>query len=176
LPANSNVEQHSWLGYYVGSPHWGRRALKDDETAAAQHSVELRLSRQITGGLHEDADITNFTQSRISISLELELESDFADPQEAGGRRLQKGLLKADWRVEPNGTAGLTFDYRGQHRYAHEGNKGVASLHRGLRLYLDAGRGRPEYRKGRIRIPVELDPRGTVHICLKWFRRSRGRR
>ncbi|HET9791048.1 MAG TPA: glycogen debranching N-terminal domain-containing protein, partial [Candidatus Angelobacter sp.] len=46
MSANSNIQEHSWLGYYIASPP----NIKDtglDESDPAQQSIELRLSRQI---------------------------------------------------------------------------------------------------------------------------------
>lgn len=175
MVSNSNVEQHSWLGYYITSPEALRNQSKDPETDAAQQSIELRLSRQVSGGLHEDVDVTNFTQSPVATWIELELESDFADPQEARSKRMQKGRLKSSWHREPNHGGELTFDYRVQHRYAHQGNTGIARLRRGIRLRIENADSKPEYRKGRLRFPVKLGPHESWHACLKWFPQIEGR-
>src|SRR6185312_10425948 len=136
MAGNSNLQQHSWLAYYIASP----ANAKDtglDESDPAQQTIELCLSRQISPGLHEDVDVTNFSRFSTSIRLELEVESDFADPKEAGGKRKQKGRLGAHWRTLSNGDAELTFDYRASHHYDHQGNRGTAHLHRGIHLLLN---------------------------------------
>jgi hypothetical protein len=38
----------------------------------------VRLSRFVSDGLHEDVDVTNFTQQPASLTLELFLDGDFA--------------------------------------------------------------------------------------------------
>ena len=94
MAGNSNLQQHSWLAYYIASPV----NVKDtglDESAPAQQTIELRLSRQIGPGLHEDVDVTNFSRFSIPIRLELEVESDFADPKEIA-RYAGVTLLKPD--------------------------------------------------------------------------------
>jgi hypothetical protein len=60
----SNVEQHSWLGYYIAPTPEAvdNFGTQDLEAVAAQHTIELRLSRFVSDGLHEDVDVTNFTQ------------------------------------------------------------------------------------------------------------------
>jgi glycogen debranching enzyme len=175
MVSNSNIEQNTWLGYYITSAQALNKQSKADETKAAQQSIEMRLSRQVTGGFHEDVDITNFTQSSVATWIELEVESDFADPKEAGGRRMQKGRLASAWRSASNHSRELTFDYRVHHRYAHQGNTGVACLHRGIRLRIDNADSKPVYRKGRIRFPIKLEPHRSWHACLKWFPQIEGR-
>src|SRR5437016_4169513 len=64
----SNVAQRSWLGYFIAP------AAKETVNGApatipevAQQAVELRLSRYAGDGLHEDVNLTNFTQSPIHL-------------------------------------------------------------------------------------------------------------
>ena len=173
MSANSNLQQHSWLGYYIASP----ANVKDtgrDETDPAQQTIELRLSRQVGPGLHEDVDVTNFSRSSTSIRLELEVESDFADPSEAEGRRKQKGRLRTHWHTLTDQDAELTFDYRAAHHYEHQGNRGTARLHRGIRLLLGCAGSRPRYSGRKIRFRLHLDPGETWHACLKWLPQIEG--
>src|SRR5512138_472132 len=68
--ACSNVEQHSWLGYYITLPPGITTGQKDQGSGqvpqAAEQTLELRLSRYVGGGVHEDVDLTNFTQQRTA--------------------------------------------------------------------------------------------------------------
>jgi hypothetical protein len=92
----SNVEQHTWLGYYV-APAPGVRdnyGTQGPGGATAQHSIELRLSRFVSDGLHEDVDVTNFTQQPAHLTLELRLDADFADTAETKSKRLQRGRTR----------------------------------------------------------------------------------
>lgn len=173
MAANSNLQQHSWLGYYIASPA-NVKATGLDEKNPAQQTIELRLSRQVGPGLHEDVDVTNFSRFSTSIRLELEVESDFADPGEAGGRRRQKGRLRTHWRTLTDQGAELTFDYHAAHRYDHQGNRGTACLHRGIRLVLGCTGSKPHYRRGKIRFNLRLAPHGSWHACLKWMPQIEG--
>jgi hypothetical protein len=80
--ALSNVEQHSWLGYYL-LPVPGGTAERDTGSGQLQHasqqSLEVRLSRVVGEGLHEDVDITNFSQRPTRFTLDIQLSADFAD-------------------------------------------------------------------------------------------------
>src|SRR6267378_5239895 len=62
----SNVRQHSFLGYYAMFPPGQEKGEKDmgsgEMEEISEQTIELRISRYIGGGLHEDIDLTNFTQ------------------------------------------------------------------------------------------------------------------
>ena len=172
MSANSNIQQHSWLGYYIASPP----NIKDtglDECDPAQQSIELRLSRQIDSGLHEDVELTNFTPIATSFRVDLEIDSDFADPKEAGHKRKQNGRLRRQWRSLAPNAAELLFDYRASHTYNHQGNRGTAHMHRGLGLHLTTSSS-PEYKRKKISFQVHLAPGGKWHACLKWSPRIEG--
>lgn len=125
----SNVEQHTWLGYYVAP---APDAIDNVGTqgpggATAQHTIELRLSRFVSDGLHEDVDVTNFTQRPAQLTLELHLDADFADTAETKGQRYQKGTVRRQWLNEHQRHA-LRFTYEAEHEYSHQGNVGTAHL------------------------------------------------
>ena len=89
--ALSNVEQHSWLGYYILLPP-DLKAGKPDEGSGlleemTQNALEMRISRFVSDGIHEDIDLTNFTQQPTSFQLTLEVDADFADVAETRGHR-----------------------------------------------------------------------------------------
>ena len=163
----SNVEQHSWLGYYVAPAP----AAVDDFViqgpggAAAQHTIELRLSRFVSDGLHEDVDVTNFTQSSVRLTLALQVDADFADIAETHGKRLQRGLVRQQWH-DDEGASALTFSYEAGHAYSHQGDTGTARLHRGVTLRFQNASSPPRYRKGRVRFELEVEPHETWHLCV----------
>src|SRR5215510_383122 len=79
--ALSNVAQHTWMAYYIAPPPGGNNEPDTGSGQvpdAAQHTIELRLSRFAGHGLHEDVDLTNFTQQRVAFLLQLEADADFA--------------------------------------------------------------------------------------------------
>jgi glycogen debranching enzyme len=157
--ALSHVRQHTSLGYYV-MPAPGAHD-------AAQHSVELRLSRFVGDGFHEDVDLVNHNQKPVSLELELELDADFADLEEVQDRkRRQRGDLRHRWLRLKKGVWELDFDYRVSHRYAHQGERGIASLHRGVAIRIERAGSPPSYRNRRIRFKVRLAPHGNWHACV----------
>src|SRR5436190_11374031 len=141
--ALSNVEQHSWLGYYIAlSPNAGEQG--DWETLGpggklAQQPIELRVSRFIGDGMHEDLALTNFTQESVKFVLTIEIDADFADSAETKLKdRLQRGKLSCEWRRSASDEKWeLAFDYRAEHRFDRQANRGTAHLHRDFIIKID---------------------------------------
>lgn len=162
--ALSNVEQHTWLGYYIflpselhGKADQGSGML-DEMT---QHTLELRISRYVADGIHEDVDLTNFTQKSISFELQLIVDADFADIAETKRERQQKGEITKMWE----GTE-LRFDYKAEHNYDIQGNKGTARIHRGLTLQIAHSDSNPSYENNVISFKITLDPLQKWHACI----------
>lgn len=167
--AVSNVEQHSWLGYYIVPPpdlRWKKDTGSGEMEAASQETIELRLSRTVGFGVHEDIDFTNFTQQPARFRFEIELDGDFADQAETF-RRKQKGKLFRRWRRLSARRAELAFDYRASHRYSHQGNRGVAKIHRSLIVSVENSDSVAAYRNSKLSFEVRLKPHGRWHACIK---------
>lgn len=163
----SNVEQHTWLGYYLASAHDGLK--KDNAESAsgdmAQQAVEVRLSRFVSDGLHEDVDVTNFAQRPVTLTLELILDADFADTGETKGERLQQGRIERQWRAGERDHT-LTFSYDAEYAYSHQGNVGTARIHRGVSVRFHRASSTPGHKEGIIRFTFDLDPHATWHLCV----------
>src|SRR5919108_2247722 len=99
--ALSNVEQHSWLGYYIqlppgidaGEPDHGSGQVAE----VSQQTLELRLSRYVGTGFHEDVDLANFTQQPTAFRLELEVDADFADQDASSREHRPHGEIRHAW-------------------------------------------------------------------------------
>ncbi|MEO7072657.1 MAG: glycogen debranching N-terminal domain-containing protein [Rhodanobacter sp.] len=167
--ALSHVTQNSWLGYYiVAAPgHEDGGASLTAPDGAAQQSIELRVSRVLGDGLHEDMDVTNFTQQSVQLQLALEVDGDFADQDETAGKREQFGTLTRQWAADAE-AATLTLDYRAEHRYDVQGNQGLARLHRALQLRIVRAGSAAQMRDGHIVFDITLAPQASWHACLLW--------
>ena len=162
----SNVAQRSWLGYYIiQAPGGEARQERDAISAAAQETVELRLSRYLGGGMHEDVDLTNFARRPVELELALELESDFADSSETGGDRRQKGRRSSVWKARGD-SWDLSTTYAASHRYSHQGEKGLARIRRGLTVRFSNATSPPRRRGRRILFAVRLQPDERWHCCV----------
>lgn len=170
LAAQSNAQQHSWMGYYVlltpgievQEPDTGS-GLVDP---ASEHTLELRLSRYAGQGLHEDVDLTNYSLQATSFELELEVDADFADQIETRSRRQQQGELNRDWRQVDGDRWELSFSYHNEHEYNHQGNTGRASIDRKLVLQVENSGSAPTFEGRGLRFQVVLEPRGVWHTCI----------
>ena len=167
---SSNVGQESWLGYYLipGEGPGSDPAGMVTPASAAQHSIELRMSRVVGDGMHEDLDLTNFTQHPAKLRLAIEVDGDFADLEETRTVRRQRGELTRNWHRD--GDAGeLVFDYRAEHRYGHQGSRGTATLHRGLILRIQDADSEPSWDDRQIQFEVDLAPHASWHACVLWI-------
>ncbi len=173
--ALSTVQQDSWLGYYVRlTPGLDEpRHERDAETLASQHSLELRVARVVGDGMHEDVELTNFSQRDTSFRLELEIRADFADLHEVGGERRQRGRTRRRW-LERDGGGQLLLDYRARHAYAHQGDRGVAHVARGVAIRVVAGTSRPRWERGRIAFDVDLASHARWRACVVYAARIDG--
>ncbi|HWP41878.1 MAG TPA: glycogen debranching N-terminal domain-containing protein [Blastocatellia bacterium] len=168
--ALSNVEQHRWLGYYIRLLPGMEVRDKDHGsgmiTEASQQTLELKASRHISDGMHEDVDLTNFTQRPSAFRFEIEIDSDFADLSETPGDRQQKGEITREWRSGTNGAWDLAIDYRSSHAFDHQGYRGAAEIHRGVIVRIENAGSQPDYKDGLIGFDVRLDPHQTWHACI----------
>ena len=166
--ALSNVSQHSWLGYYACLPPGHEPGPPDEGSGHVPHlteeTLELRLSRYVGGGLHEDVDLVNWSLTPTAFSLHLLLDADFADLEETRGERRQRGRLEHAWR-EVDGGWELRFDYTAEHRSKNNGSE-MRRIHRALRAIVRPASLAPSYRRSRISFRVSLAPHATWHACL----------
>lgn len=169
----SNVDQHSWLGYYI-APARERQDHQATLSEIAQNAVELRLSRYVGEGMHEDIDLENFTQEEVRFALELDLDADFADQDETRGSQTPIGQITRSW-TEGRELSELGYDYRAQHNYEHQGEAGTASIHRGLKVRFSNASTPPREKDGRIVFDVQLAPHGRWHCCLDFVPSIEGR-
>ncbi len=172
----SNVGQNSWLGYFIARPPGGSIEMERDAiSGAAQEALELRVSRYVGGGIHEDVDLTNFARWPVELELEIEFDADFADQTETGGERKQRGRQSWSWK-EGEESWELTTDYRAKHRWEHQGRSGVSRIDRGLSIRFSNATSPPLRKRKKIRFAVALKPREQWHCCVDFEPRVEDRR
>jgi len=168
--ALSNVEQHSWLGYYIQLPRSVNIDREDRGSGAmaavSERSLELRLSRSVGYGVHEDVDLTNFTQGQATFQLELEVDADFADQEETQHQRQQFGDLERFWRCNQQDDWELFFDYFAHHHPEHQGDIRDASIHRSLTIEVENCSSEPHWSGKAITFQVSLKPLQSWHTCI----------
>ena len=169
--AISNVEQHSWLGYYISPApgvQWRQDTGSGEMEESSEETIELKVSRTVGLGVHEDIDFTNFTQRTVKFKFEIELDADFADSAEVF-RRKQRGKLTRRWRRVSSRHGELIYDYRASHRYSHQGNRGVAHLRRALIVSVENAGSTVSFRNTRLGFHVRLKAHESWHTCIKFI-------
>jgi glycogen debranching enzyme len=161
----SNAAQRSWLGYFIAPAQPSAAGAGSALSQAAQQAIELRLSRYVGDGLHEDVDLTNFTQQPVRLTLALDLDADFADQRETDQRRTPRGRNTSAWRADGDRWE-LTIRHAAEHRFAHQDEVGVARIRRGVTVRFHNADSPPQRRGRRIRFAVELAPQGRWHCCV----------
>jgi glycogen debranching enzyme len=170
----SNITQSSWMGYYIQAPA-NCRETPTGECDALQETLEMRVTRSVGEGLHEEVFLTNHTQISTKVEVELEFEHEFVSREEADTGRRQRGRMDSHWtQSEPN-VWELMTEYFAEHHYSHQGNEGVAGLHRGTKLRIEGASSPPKYEQNRISFEAHLPPRGEWHVCLNWLAYVEGR-
>lgn len=170
----SNVQQSRWVGYFIQAPKNCKRT-PTGECDPLQETLELRLSRSVGEGMHEDVHLINHTQISTSVKLELEFEIDFAAQQEAETGRKQRGHFEFDRRQPSRGVWEQAVDYRVEHRYSHQGDEGVATMRRGIVLRVENTSSKPSISKRGLSFGIKLKPHEEWHACISWLASIEGR-
>ncbi len=178
MVAVSNVEQHSWLGYYITpapGAEWKDDTGSGEMEQSSEETVELAVWRTVGLGVHEDIEFTNFTQRPVRFTFEIEVGADFADQAETFQRK-QHGKLNTRWRKLSARRAELTYDYRAQHHYSHQGNRGIARLRRGLILSIEKAASPPQFRNSKLRFEIRMEGHKSWRTCIKFIPVLEGKR
>jgi glycogen debranching enzyme len=159
MVASSNVEQHSWLGYYLV-------AAEDDHDfgQAARHAIELKVSRFVGNGVHEDLSITNFSGKPVRFRFTLELDADFAD-QAAEHRKIRELKIHRSWQTI-NGKASLTFSGEATRQYQNQDESGTAFFRRAISLIINHSDSQPVRRGKNLTFQIAIDPHQSWHYCI----------
>lgn len=172
--ASSNIEQHSWMGYYIATPPGYHQSERDRGSGhmspVSEQSLELRVSRRVEDGIHEELTLTNYSDLRTSFRFGLRAEGDFtaygaADSGPPGG-----GKATTEW----DGTT-LRISYRAHRTYKQQDNEGSASIARSLELRVSSP-GAPAWEGGELIFDVTLFPHERWHACVDFLPTIEGRR
>lgn len=169
------IEQFSWMGYFIEAPE-NCEETPPHECNPLRQTLELRLTRSVGEGMHEDVHLTNHTQITTEVTLQLKFKHAFASQDEAENGRKQHGKLDLTWSQPEAGVWEQMADYRAEHAYSHQGDKGIAHLHRGIRLRIENAGSPPETSNESVTFRVSLAPHAEWHACLSWIAYVNGER
>src|SRR5215475_13047863 len=91
----------SQISFYAARICLTNRALQSEELDVPDNTLGLTIDRTIGEGIHEDFTLTNYSGSRVRLTLELTLEADFAYLFEVKARHfVQRGKLHSQRDAE----------------------------------------------------------------------------
>ena len=106
----SAITQHEARFYLTN------RLIRTIDGVIPPRRLGLILSRSISGGMHEDLDITNNSLRRVRFQLEIALRCDFADIFEVkSGEIVRRGRITTQWSQGKHARAGSTRAKRKNH-------------------------------------------------------------
>lgn len=112
----------------------------------------LVVSRSLSGGLHEDLDITNYGSKPVRFQLEIVIRSDFADIFEVKSEKIvRRGRITTEWSDHAQR---LETIYRNR------------DFSRTVTIVAKTGESPVVYANGRLSVEVALDSGGKWHGCL----------
>jgi hypothetical protein len=125
------------------------------EPMLRERAVGFRLDRTILEGVHEDYDMVSYAPHAVTLTLEIAIESDFADVFDVRARRLvRRGDLHSVWRPRV-----------GELRTNYENG----DFRRDLVVRVRKAGSPPEFANGRLWFDITLEPRSGWHLCLEWL-------
>ena len=84
--------------FYSSRFEYTNPELLDREGVVPRQSLAIRIDRTVSGGVHEDYDIVNYGRRPIRLTIEIEIESDFADIFDVkAGKLVRRGEINARW-------------------------------------------------------------------------------
>src|SRR4029077_15763361 len=67
------------IQFFSARFEYTNESFLDDAGAVDRHALGIRVDRTVSGGVHEDLDITNYARRPVRLTIEVAIESDFAD-------------------------------------------------------------------------------------------------
>src|SRR5262249_28911529 len=118
-------------------------------------TIGMTISRSITGGLHEDLDITNNSMKPVRFQLEVAPRCDFADIFEVkSGNIVRRGQITTEWS---------------QRRQRLRTTYSNRDFHRSVTTTVSRATSRAFSANGRLSFEVALEPRAAWHACLLYM-------
>ena len=97
------------IGYFASRIFLTNRTFLTEDGTIPPRTLGCTISRSISGGMHEDLDITNNSMKPVRFQLEIALRCDFADIFEVkSGHIVRRGRITTDWS-EPHQRLRTTY-------------------------------------------------------------------
>jgi glycogen debranching enzyme len=140
------------ISYYAARIFLTNRTLLTEDGTVPPRTLGLTIGRSISGGVHEDLDVTNNSMKPVRFQFEIAPRCDFADIFEVkSGRIVRRGRITTDWS-EPRQR--LRTIYRN------------GDFSRALTISPARTPTKAVYANGRLSFEVALEPGKAWHCCL----------
>ena len=140
--------------YYLARIYLTNRIIGTESGAIPARTLSLIINRQISGGIHEDFDLTNHGPAPVRFNLEIVLRSDFADIFEVKSDNIvRRGRITSEWQ---------DVEQRLLNTYGNQ------DFHRSLSVCASHTPSPAVYANGRISFEVALKPGEQWHTCLSY--------
>jgi glycogen debranching enzyme len=140
------------INYYASRIFLTNRYLLTEDGAIPPRTLGLTISRSISGGMHEDLDITNNSTKPVRFQLEIALRCDFADIFEVKtGQIVRRGRIVTQWSEAHQH---LRTTYRN------------GDFSRAVTISPAHSPEKAVYANGRLSVEVALKPGEAWHYCL----------
>jgi glycogen debranching enzyme len=140
------------ISYCAARIYLTNKSILTEDGPVSPRTLGLTITRSISGGLHEDLDIINYSMKPVRFQLEVGFRCDFADIFEVkSGHIVRRGRITTEWsrRRQQVRTAYLNRDFR-----------------RAVTISVIRAPSKAVFANGRLSLEVALQPNETWHACL----------
>jgi glycogen debranching enzyme len=143
------------IQFFSARFEYTNESFLDDRGRVDRQTLGIRVDRTVSGGVHEDLDIANYGRRPIRLTIEVAIESDFADIFDVRSNALvRRGELNSRW-------------FRSRRELRTSYNNGT--FRRELIVSVDKADAQPQYANGRLVFVARIEPKSTWHTCLRWL-------
>ncbi len=140
------------ISYYAARIFLTNKSLLTEDGPIAPRTLGLTISRSLSGGLHEDIDITNNNTKPVRFQLEVSFRCDFADVFEVRSNHIvRRGQITTDWS---------------QHRQQVRNAYSNRDFHRIVTTSVARASSKAVSANGRLSFEVALQRGEAWHACL----------
>ena len=140
------------INYFAARIYLTNKSILTEDGPIPPRTLGLTISRSLSGGLHEDLDITNNNMKPVRFQLEVAFRCDFADIFEVkSGHIVRRGKITTEWSDQGQQvrTVYLNRDFR-----------------RAVRTSVMRAPCNAVSANGRLSFEVALQPNEIWHACL----------
>ena len=140
------------VSYYAALIFLTNKSILTEGGTIPPRTLGLTIGRSISGGMHEDLDITNNSMRPVRFQLEIALRCDFADIFEVkSGHIVRRGQITTEWSGA---------EQRLRTAYSNQ------DFHRAAALSVSRAPCKAVSANGRLSFEVVLQPNEAWHACL----------